>query len=63
MQFLLIFIITLPFIYIVHLSIHFGLFIPSGCNVDGNAGDGSKQGTCPDAGQLCKDDGTCGMYY
>ena len=55
--------ITLSFIYILYLSIHFGLFIPSACNVDGAAGDGSKQGTCSDAGQKCKADGTCGMYY
>ena len=35
-----------------------------GCNkLDGSDGDGSTQGTCTDAGQKCKADGTCGTYY
>ena len=39
------------------------IFILSACNVDGADGDGTKQGTCSDAGQRCKADGTCGAYY
>ena len=39
------------------------IFILSACNVDGADGDGTTQGTCSDAGQKCKADGTCGAYY
>ena len=35
----------------------------SACNVAGASGDGSAQGTCSDAGQKCKVDGTCGKSY
>ena len=48
---------------LLNFCIHFSILILSACNVNGAVGDGSKQGTCPDAGQRCKADGTCGVYY
>ena len=30
-----------------------------GCNVRGDAGNGTAQGTCPRDNQVCKHDGTC----
>ena len=39
------------------------ILIFSACHADGSAGDGTKQGTCTDAGQKCKADGTCGTYF
>ena len=44
-------------------SVPLGIFILSGCTVNGSAGDGSMQGTCSDVDQKCKDDGTCRAYY
>ena len=35
------------------------LFIFSGCNVGGNTGDSTQQGTCQEANQVCVSDGTC----
>ena len=32
----------------------------SACNVDGNPGDNTAQGSCPDAGTICRDNGSCG---
>ena len=35
-----------------------------GCNVEGNSGNGTSQGTCPKENQVCKLDGTChGKHY
>ena len=39
------------------------ILILTACNDSGSAGDGNTQGTCSDAGQKCKADGTCGTYY
>ena len=40
----------------------FWCLISSECKVDGAAGDGTKKGTCTDAGHMCKADGICGAY-
>ena len=29
------------------------------CNVDGSPGDNTAQGSCPDAGTICRDNGGC----
>ena len=35
-----------------------------GCNVGGDAGNGTTQGTCPNDNQLCHNDGNCsGTHY
>ena len=35
-----------------------------GCNVEGNAGNGTSQGTCQKENQVCEQDGTCsGTHY
>ena len=39
------------------------ILILSACKVNGADGNGTKQGTCPDAGQICNIDGTCGTYF
>ena len=44
-------------------AVHFDDWFISGCTVAGQVGDGSSSGTCSDAGQMCKDDGSCGTYY
>ena len=38
------------------------ILIRSACNVDGDVGDGTMQGTCSEANQMCNADGTCGTY-
>ena len=51
--------ITLYTLY-TSLSIwSFWWFFVLGCNVGGNAGDGTAQGTCSYDYQLCEADGTC----
>ena len=37
--------------------------IVSECTVNGNAGDGTAQGTCPYDYQTCSADGSCSTYY
>ena len=32
------------------------------CNINGNVGDGTEQGTCPN-GKVCYSDGSCGNFY
>ena len=49
--------------YITWFFIHLVILLLLACNVDGADGDGNMQGTCSDAGQKCKADGTCGTYY
>ena len=49
--------------YITWIFIPIVTLILSACNVNGADGDGAMQGTCTDAGQKCKADGTCGTYY
>ena len=35
-----------------------------GCNVRGDVGNGTDQGTCPNVNQVCNNDGTCsGTHY
>ena len=48
---------------ILDFFIHLVILILLACTVDGAVGDGKTQGTCVEAFQMCKDDGTCGMYY
>ena len=35
------------------------IFFFSACKVNGNPGDGTEQGTCPDPSQVCNGAGQC----
>ena len=48
--------------YITWFFFCLGFLILSACNVDGNDGDGTMQGTCFGTNQKCSADGTCGKY-
>ena len=48
---------------LLNLFIILVILILLACQESGADGDGNTQGSCTDAGQKCKADGTCGTYY